>query len=66
MPIRPRSGRSRVCAPEKNRVAVRSGLDLEAEHLAALGIGPGHDVLDGAVFSRCIHRLKDESRREGT
>jgi hypothetical protein len=33
---------------------------FEAEYLAALGIDPGHDVLDGAVFSRRIHGLKDQ------
>ena len=33
---------------------------LEAEYLAALGVVPGHDVFDSAVFSRRIHRLKDQ------
>ena len=33
---------------------------LEAEHLAALWIDPGHHVLDGAVLSRGVHRLKDQ------
>jgi hypothetical protein len=37
---------------------------FEAEHLAALGIDPGHDVADGAVFSRRIHCLKDQQERE--
>jgi hypothetical protein len=31
-----------------------------AEHLAALGVDPGHDVPDGAVFSCRIRRLKDQ------
>ena len=33
---------------------------LEAEHLASLGVDPGHHVPDGAVFPRRIHRLKDQ------
>jgi hypothetical protein len=32
---------------------------FEAEHLAALRIDPGHHMLDGTVFSRRIHALKD-------
>lgn len=37
----------------------RAGM-LDAEHLAALRIDTEHDVPDGAIFSRCIHRLKDQ------
>ena len=33
---------------------------LEAEHLAALRIDAGHHVLDGAILSGRIHRLKDQ------
>src|SRR5450631_4319926 len=33
---------------------------FEAEYLAALRIDPGHHVLDSAIFSRRIHRLKDQ------
>ena len=33
---------------------------FKAEHLAALGIDTGHHMSDGAVFSRRIHRLKDQ------
>src|ERR1022692_765173 len=32
----------------------------EAEYLAALRIDPRHHVLDSAIFSRRIHRLKDQ------
>src|ERR1700722_14528476 len=31
--------------------------------LAALGIHPGHDVLDGAVFPRRIHTLQNQQNR---
>ena len=60
MPIRPRSGRSRRGAPEKIVLQFRRARMLEAEHLAALRIDPGHHVLDGAVFACRIHRLKDQ------
>ena len=33
---------------------------FEAEYLTALRINPGHHVLDGAIFSCRIHRLKDQ------
>ena len=33
---------------------------FEAEYLAALRIDPGHHVLDGAIFSGRVHRLKDQ------
>jgi hypothetical protein len=33
---------------------------LETKNLAALGINAGHHVLDGTVFSRRVHRLKNE------
>ena len=60
MPIRPRSGRSRVVRQRKSCCnSVGAGM-FEAEDLAALRIDPGHDVLDGAVLSRRIHRLKDQ------
>ena len=60
MPIRPRSGRSRVVRHRKSCCSSVGAGMLEAEHLAALRIDPGHHVLDGAVFSRRIHRLKDQ------
>ena len=50
-------------APEKIVLQFRGAWMLEAEHLAALGIDPGHDVADGAVFSRRIHGLKDQQER---
>ena len=60
MPIRPRSGRSRVVRHRKSCCSFdRAGM-LEAEDLAALRIDPRHDVLDGAVFSGCIHRLENQ------
>ena len=33
---------------------------FEAEYLAALRIDSGHHVLDGAIFSRRIDRLKNQ------
>ena len=33
---------------------------LVTEHLAALRIDAGHDVLDGAVFARRVHALQDD------
>ena len=36
---------------------------LEAEHLAALRIDAGHDVLDRAVLARRVHRLKNQQQR---
>ena len=60
MPIRPRSGRSRVVRQRKSCCNSAGAGMLEAEHLAALRIDPGHHMLDGAVFSRRIHRLKDQ------
>ena len=47
-------------APEKIVFQFGGAGMFEAEHLAALGIDPGHHVPDGAVFSRRIHRLKDQ------
>ena len=35
---------------------------LEREYLAALRVDPGHDVLDGAVLARSVHRLEDEQQ----
>ena len=37
-----------------------AGGRLERNDLAALRIDAGHDVLDGAVFSRRVHRLKNQ------
>ncbi len=33
---------------------------LEGKHLAALGVYPGHNVLDGAIFTRGVHGLENE------
>ena len=50
-------------APEKIvRQFLRAGM-LEAEHLAALRIDAGHDVLDRAVLARGVHRLKNQQQR---
>ena len=47
-------------APEKIVFQFGGAGMFEAEHLAALRVDPGHHVPDGAVFSRRIHRLKDQ------
>ena len=60
MPIRPRSGRSRVVRQRKSCCSSVGAWMLEAEYLAALRIDPGHHVLDGAVFPGRVHRLKDQ------
>ena len=60
MPIRPRSGRLRTLAPQKIVLEFDRIWMLGTEHLTTLGIDPGHDMLDGAVFSRCVHCLKDQ------
>ena len=46
--------------PEKIVVEVLAGGRLEREDLAALRIDARHDVLDGAVLARGVHRLKDQ------
>ena len=63
MPIRPRSGRSRVRAPEKIVLQFGGAGVLEAEHLTALRIDPGHHVPDRAVLARRVHRLKNQQNR---
>ena len=60
MPIRPAFRQIARGAPEKIVLQFGGAGMLEAEHLAALRIDPGHHVLDGAVFSGRIHRLKDQ------
>ena len=47
-------------APEKIVLQFGGAGMLEAEHLAALRVDAGHHMPDGAVFSRRIHRLKDQ------
>ena len=47
-------------APEKIVLQFRGAGMFEAENLAALRVDPGHHMLDGAIFSRRIHRLKDQ------
>src|ERR1700733_7868190 len=50
-------------APEKIMLQFGRAWMFEAEHLAALRVAPGHNVLDGAIFSRRIHCLKDQQDR---
>ena len=50
-------------APEVIVIEFLSRRSLEAVHLAALRVQPRHHVLDGAVLSRRIHRLKDDQQR---
>ena len=47
-------------APEKVVFQFGGAGMFEAEHLATLGVDPRHHMSDGAVFSRRIHRLKDQ------
>ena len=63
MPIRPRSGSVARRAPEKIMLQFGGARVFEAEHLAALRIDARHHMLDGAVLSRRIHRLKDQQDR---
>ena len=58
MPIRPRSGRSRVA--EKIVLQFTGAGMLEAEDLAALRVDPGHHVPDRAVFSCRVHGLENQ------
>jgi len=63
MPIRPRSGRSRVVRPEKNVLQFGGAGMFEAEYLATLWVDPRHHMLDGAILPSRIHRLKDQQDR---
>ena len=47
-------------APQKIMFQFGGAGMFEAEHLTALRVDAGHHVPDGAVFSRRIHRLKDQ------
>src|SRR5262249_4823589 len=51
-------GQAAHVAPEKVVIQLLSRRFLEAEHLAALRIHAGHDVLDRPVLAGCIHRLQ--------
>jgi hypothetical protein len=44
-------------------IQFRSAWVLKAEHLAALRIGTGHNVPDGAVFADGIHGQKNQQLR---
>ena len=60
MPIRPRSGKLAGGAPEKIVLQFGWAGMFEAEYLTTLWVDPGHHVLDCTIFSRRIHRLKDQ------
>ena len=60
MPILPRSGRRTRGSPQKIVLQFLGGRSLERIDLATLRIYAGHDVLDGAVFSRGVHGLQDQ------
>ena len=49
--------------PEEVVVELLGRRLLEAEDLAALGVDPGHDVLDRAVLAGRVHRLEDDQHR---
>src|SRR5262245_18559402 len=51
-------GQTLHTAPEIIVIEVFAGRRLERINLAALRIEAGHDMLDGAVFSGGVHRLK--------
>ena len=50
-------------APQKIMFQFAGARMLEAERLAALGVDPRHDVLDGPILPRRIHRLKKDEQR---
>jgi len=51
-----------VIAPEIVVVQFFNAGRFEGMDLATLRIDAGHDVLDGAVFTGGVHRLKDEQK----
>jgi hypothetical protein len=50
-------------APEIIVIKIFGARRLEGRHLAPLRIHPRHDVFDGAILARCIHRLENEQHR---
>jgi hypothetical protein len=60
MPIRPRSGRSRVLRQRKSCCSSRGLGLLKAEHLTAPRIDPGHHMPDGAVLPCRVQPLEDQ------
>ena len=60
MPILPALRQIARGAPEKIVLQLGGAGMLEAEHLAALRIDPGHHVPDRAVLARRVHRLEDQ------
>src|SRR5262245_11172169 len=52
-------GEAYRATPEKVVIELLIARSLERVHLAALRVDAGHDVLDGTVFARRVHRLKD-------
>ena len=50
-------------APKKIMLQFFRARLLETANLAAFGIDPGHDVLDGAVLAGSVHSLKNQQQR---
>ena len=63
MPMRPRSRQRLHVAPQKIVIELLVGRLLEAEHLAALRVHSGHDVLDRAVLAGRVHGLEHDQHR---
>ena len=61
--MRPRSGRAFFTAPQIIVVEIFACRPFEGKHLAALRIHARHDVLDGSILARRIHRLEDQKHR---
>ena len=62
-PDPPPLGQAPHVPPEEVVVQVLGRRLLEAEDLAALGVDPGHDVLDRPVLAGRVHRLEDDQHR---
>ena len=56
-------GQTHRGAPQEVVVDLVRRRNLERVHLAALRVDAGHDVLDGAVLARRVHRLEDDEER---
>ena len=63
MPMRPRSGRSRVVRHRKSCCSSVGLGCLKLKTWQPCGLTPGHHVLDRAVLARRIHRLEDQQHR---
>ncbi|MOA33705.1 hypothetical protein D3C78_1550210 [compost metagenome] len=49
-------------APKEVVLQLLSAGVLKAEHLTALRVDAGHDVADGAILARRVHRLEDHQQ----